>query len=300
MADALEQFWMLRGHSRENWPPVQALIERAPARSPLRASILVVGGYLAHCLRNHDVAVRLADEGLALWRTIGDSRGMAVAMARRGVMAIWQGDHAEAEALLAEARALFRQTGGEAASGVEHPISAFLAQAVQERGDHERAQALYEESLVEAQARGDRHAAAYSLRHLARLCLRRGEAMRAAELIRQGLAPLIELRDRRCTPPALEVLAYALSQRRRPADATRLFAAAHALRDQSGMPLMRAEEQTQERERAVLEARLGRGAFASAWSEGRAMTLEQALGYALKTSAARPAGPSEVTPEPLQ
>jgi predicted ATPase/class 3 adenylate cyclase len=297
MADALEQFWMLRGHSRDNWSRVKALIERAPSDGPLKASILVVAGYLAHCLRDHDVAVRLADEGLALWRQIGDPRGMAVAMARRGVMAIWQGDHGQAEALLAEARALFRQTGGEAASGIENPIAAFLAQAVQEQGDHKRAQALYEESLIEARARGDRHAAAYSLRHLARLCLRTGEAARATELVREGLTPLMELRDRRCTPPTLEVLAYALGQRKRPGDATRLFAAAQAIRDQSGMPPMRTDELAQARERASLEARLGKTAFAAAWSEGRGMTLEQALGYALKASSTRPTSLSEATRE---
>jgi len=293
IADALEQFWMLRGHSRENFSRVMALVDRAPDDRALKATILVVAGYVAHCLRDHDVAVRLADEGLALWRELGDARGMAVAMARRGVMAIWQGDHGRAEALLTEARALFRETGGEAASGIEHPIAAFLAQAVQEQGAHERARALYEESLVEAQARGDKHAAAYSRRHLARLRLRRGEAERAAALVREGLPPLMELCDKRCTPAALEVLAYALGLREQPADAARLFAAAQAMRDETGMPLMRAEQSTQERERALLEARLGKEEFDAAWAEGRAMTLEQAVGYAVEASSARPPGSSE-------
>jgi len=290
IADALEQFWMLRGHSRENWSRVMALVARATADQRLKASILVVAGYLAHCLREHDVAVRLADEGLALWQEIGDARGMAVAMARRGVMAIWQGDHGRAEELLAGARALFRDTGGEAASGIEHPIASFLAQAVQEQGDHERARALYEESLIEARARGDRHAAAYSLRHLARLGLRSGEAERATELVREGLAPLMELSDKRCTPASLEVLAYALGQREHAADAARLFAAAQAIRDETGMPLMRAEQSAQERERASLEARLGKGVFTVAWAEGRAMTLEQAIRYAMEASSARKLG----------
>ena len=285
IADALEQFWMLRGHSRENFSRVMALVERAPDDRAMKATILVVAGYVAHCLRDHDVGVRLADEGLALWRELGDPRGIAVAMARRGVMAIWQGDHARAEALLTEARALFRQTGGEAASGIEHPIAAFLAQAVQEQGDHERARALYEESLVEAQSRGDRHAAAYSRRHLARLGLQRGEPERATELVKEGLPPLMELRDKRCTPAALEVMAYALGRREQPSDAARLFAAAQAIRDETGMPLMRTEQSTQERERAALEARLGREAFDAAWAEGRSMTLEQAVSYAVEASA---------------
>src|SRR4029453_16904553 len=236
-------------------------------------------------LRAPHIGVGLGGGGLALWRELGDRRGIAVAMARRGVMAIWQGDHTRAEALLTDARALFRETGGEARSGIEHPIAAFLAQAVQEQGDHERARALYEESLAEAQSRGDRHAAAYSRRHLARLRLQRGEADQATELVKESLPPLMELRDKRCTPAALEVMAYAVGLREQPADAVRLFAAAQAIRDETGMRLMRAEQSKQERERATLEARLGREAFDAAWAEGRSMTLEQALSYAVEASA---------------
>ena len=97
----------------------------------------------------------------------------------------------------------------------------------------------------------------------------------------------MELSDKRCTPAALEVLAYALGQREQAADATRLFAAAQAIRDETGMPLMRAEQSIQERERAALEAKLGKRAFDAAWAEGRTMTLEQAIGYAVEASSAR-------------
>ena len=284
LADALELFWMLRGHSQETWQRVMGLVDYTPANTAARAKILVIGGHMAHCLLDHEAAVRLADEGLFIWRALGDAREIAVALTRRGVIAIWQGDYASAATWLTEARALFREHGGEQRSGIEHPIAAFLAQAMHEQGDHGAAYALYEESLAEAQGRGDRHAAAYALRHLARLHLEAGDAERAVAFLRESLPPLRELRDRRCTPASLEALAYAVGRRDQWADAARLFAAAEAMRDATGMPLMQRDRARQESERALLESRLGRDALAAAWTNGRLMSLSQAIDYALEAS----------------
>jgi transcriptional regulator with AAA-type ATPase domain/predicted ATPase/class 3 adenylate cyclase len=284
LADALELFWMLRGHSRETWQRVMGLADHTAANTAARAKILVIGGYMAHCLLEHETAVRLVDEGLLIWRALGGVREIAVALTRRGVIAIWQGDYAAATAALTEARALFREHGGEQRSGIEHPVASFLAQAMQEQGDHVAAYTLYEESLAEAEGRGDRHAAAYARRHLARLHLEAGDAERAVAFLRESLLPLRELRDRRCTPASLEALAYAVGRRDQWADAARLFAAAEAMREATGMPLMRRDRARQERERGVLEGRLGREALAAAWSNGRLMSLSQAIDYALEAS----------------
>ncbi len=63
--------------------------------------------------------------------------------------------------------------------------------------------------------------------------------------------------------------------------APRLFGAAEALREAIGAPLPPNEQEEYrrniDRAREMLEVE----AFASAWKEGRAMTLEQAIDYAL-------------------
>jgi predicted ATPase/class 3 adenylate cyclase len=287
LADALELFWMLRGHVRENWPRLADLVAHVPERSASRATILVVAGSAAHCLLDLDAAIRMADEAVDIWRELDDARGLASALTRRGVFAISRGDHVRAEAWLAEARSLFHESGGERRSGIEHPVAAFLAQAVQNQGDHERAYALYAEAHLEAQARGDRHAAAYALRHLGRLHLGRGQGEHAVSCLREGLPALLALKDRRCTPPSLEALAYGIRLRGQPSDATRLFAAAEAIRETTGMPLMPTDRAHQECERALLELQLGRGPFMAALAEGRAMSLEQAIGHALDVAADR-------------
>jgi non-specific serine/threonine protein kinase len=284
LVDAMELFWMLRGHVRENWPGIMSLVEWAPQGSENRAQLLVVAGSAAHSLLDLDTAIRLGDEALDIWQDIGDPRGIASALARRGVTAISQGDPIRAEAWLTDARSLFLEGGGERQSGIEHPVVAFLAQAVQDNGNHERAYRLYEEAVTEARDRGDRHAAAYALRHLGRLHLAQNQIDHAIACLREGLPDLLELKDRRCTPPCLEALAYAFGRRDQSADAARLFAAAGALRDLTGMPLMPNAQAHQESELALLQLRLGLEPFRDAWTEGRMMGLDEAINYALNAS----------------
>jgi hypothetical protein len=116
--------------------------------------------------------------------------------------------------------------------------------------------------------------------------------------LRESLSPLRELRDRRCTPASLEALAYAVGRRDQWADAARLFAAAEAIRDATGMPLMRRDRARQETERGVLEGRLGREALAAAWKSGRLMSLHQAIDYALEASLAHDPASGSVTDIP--
>ena len=189
---------------------------------------------------------------------------------------------------LLESRALFRESGGERHFGIEHPVSAFLAQAMQDQGDHAGAYALYEEALAEASARQDRHAAAYALRHLGRLHLGQGQTERAVACVREGLPILLEMKDRRCTPPCLEALAYGILPREQPAEALRLLAAAEVIRESTGMPLGQADRARHEREYAAMEARLGREQFVVVWTEGREMSMERAIEYALGVSLTEP------------
>ncbi len=67
--------------------------------------------------------------------------------------------------------------------------------------------------------------------------------------------------------------------------AARLFGAAEALRDTSGELLSPAERSVHERQVANAHAQLDEAAWQTAWAEGRTMTLEQAIVYALEPTA---------------
>jgi hypothetical protein len=63
--------------------------------------------------------------------------------------------------------------------------------------------------------------------------------------------------------------------------AARLFGAAEALRAAIGSPIPPIERAEYERAVAASRTALGEAAFAAAWAEGRAMTLERAVEFAL-------------------
>jgi hypothetical protein len=61
----------------------------------------------------------------------------------------------------------------------------------------------------------------------------------------------------------------------------RLFGAAEALRKATERQLSVSEREEYERDLAVARSHLDERAFAAAWAEGQAMSLDQACAYAL-------------------
>jgi hypothetical protein len=66
------------------------------------------------------------------------------------------------------------------------------------------------------------------------------------------------------------------------ARAARLLGAAAEMRAVTGHPPIVGSQAIHERNAAAIRAQLGEDGFAAAWAEGRAMTLEQAIAYALE------------------
>jgi len=64
--------------------------------------------------------------------------------------------------------------------------------------------------------------------------------------------------------------------------AARLFGAAEALRAAAGVPLTPFDRADYDRDVAAIQAQLDNAALKAAWVEGRAMSLEQAVAYALE------------------
>lgn len=86
----------------------------------------------------------------------------------------------------------------------------------------------------------------------------------------------------KCYFPCLEGLALIASTQGHPERAARLFGAAEAARDVFGITMPREGAGDQEHFWATIRERPEGTAFATAWAEGRAMTLEQAIEYALQ------------------
>jgi DNA-binding NarL/FixJ family response regulator len=155
------------------------------------------------------------------------------------------------------------------------------------QGDPGAAWSYLEEGVAISREIEDDWALALALRNLGIGAFRLGDYERSATWLRESLTILGEPGNP-LYMQNLELLAAAVSLRGEHGRAAWLFGAAEALREAVGafvLPLYRAEYDLGV---AATRAGLEEAAFAAAWSEGLAMTPEQAVEYSLEPSPATP------------
>jgi tetratricopeptide (TPR) repeat protein len=119
-----------------------------------------------------------------------------------------------------------------------------------------------------------------TLHHLAFVKHLLGDEVQALALLRESLA-LLHKRKNRLMPESLERAAWIAADQGRHHRATRLFGAAAALRENIGAPMPLGDMPLHEPRLQAVKAALGEATFAALWDEGRAMSLDQAVEYAL-------------------
>ncbi len=147
--------------------------------------------------------------------------------------------------------------------------------------DYARTQALYEEGLALFQEIGADWDTADALSCLGQLSQDQGDQARAEEFFRESLARWRAMGTLQWKGVAncLEGLAGVCVADHQFAVAVHLFGAADALREiLEGSP--RAHSSAEDRH-AALRVQLGEAAFAAAWAAGRALSVEEAVDYAL-------------------
>jgi tetratricopeptide (TPR) repeat protein len=202
------------------------------------------------------------------------------------LVAYHRGKREEAQRLCEAALALRRTLGD--THGIAKSLTAvgFLAHG---QGDDKRATDLLEETLTLSRQLGDHVRTVHGLGDLAWVLHCRGDHARATALYAEALTLASAIGDRRDVTWLLEDLAMVGATYRLPEQAARLFGAAAALRETSGSPNAQFATADYSRRLQFVREALGEAGFATAWAEGRAMTLEQAVDAAL-TGAAETAG----------
>ena len=150
------------------------------------------------------------------------------------------------------------------------------------QGDDEKARALYEDALPLAREVEDKHSLMHMLGAIGHAARQQGDYGRARVLYQESLALRREVRNTHAIAQSLEDFAVLAGRQQQWERAARLLGAAEAVCADLGtaLPVAIAAEYW----RTVSDARgaLGEEAFAAAWAEGGAMTLEQAIAYALE------------------
>jgi ATP/maltotriose-dependent transcriptional regulator MalT len=151
-----------------------------------RAKALSAAGALAYLQCDYTAARSRLEEGLALWREVGDvhKRGAAFALSFLGLIAMRQGDP-RAEAFGEESMAIFREVGDTWGQALAFD---FLGEMARQAGDEARAWKLHSESLALYRRLDNAWGIALELSNFGRVALRKGDYKNARALLTEALA----------------------------------------------------------------------------------------------------------------
>jgi predicted ATPase/class 3 adenylate cyclase len=251
--------------------------EREPSEAKL--SLLACSGWMAWEREEHGQAKQRFEENLALSREMSDTWWIAVSLSNLAVVSHSLGDPERATELYEQSMDLFREQGDK--QSLAECLNN-LAMVVYSQGDLGRAGKLTEEAVALQREPGNRGGVSLGLCNLGWIALLQDDIGRAADLYREslslswdsGLNPLVQ--------SALEGFACLAGARGDAERAARLWGAAQALHEAKAIP--RDIDFLAEADARISAVRSGTGeeAWQEAWRKGRAMTLEEAVSYALE------------------
>jgi predicted ATPase len=321
LASALGYFWEMRGHFSEGRERLSAILstEIAQGQTAARAKLLARAAELAYRQSDYPATNTFAKESLGIWRELGDRQGIASALIKLAnaateggnygiasgyleeALAIWRelqdkhgtaralislgwislrsGDYALANARLEEALAISHELGDLRSMGFE--LSGLGEAALRQR-DYGRARQLMEESLSLRRQLGNKWGVGVSLGMLGWVAMRERDWDHAVALLGESLRVRQDLGDKGGCAWCLERLAGVAMAQGQSEKAVRLFGAAAALRSSIGSVIDPADQTRYKKNLNSLRAKLGREQFRAVWNAGHAMTLEQAVAYALE------------------
>lgn len=285
LAHALHWFWYARGYFKQERELLQRLLNEVDGiPTAVRAQGLVTEGYLACWQGDFPTAASPLSEALDLFRAMDDRAGATFALHGLGYVDLGRGD-------LTSAHSKFKAAAEEAQTLEDKWLISFtlhfLGQVEAHRGDRNQASALIHDGLAALrQAGGNIQGEAFSLFHLGHIAQLNGDVEDAQDHYRKSLQLFNQLattRGRDLVYP-LEGLAAVAALRGNAWRATTLYGAAEARREALDFDLESPLQAERGHYVSDVIAKLGEAASAKAWEQGRRMTLEQAVDFALTQS----------------
>jgi predicted ATPase/DNA-binding SARP family transcriptional activator len=321
LVSAQQVFWWKRGHFDEGRERCRRALAKPGAEAPTlaRANVLNAAGVLARMQGDLTEAAGYHRESLAIHREVGSQRGVAGALHNLATVMIALGDYTASRSLLEEALSVNREIGnpqweannlnnlGNIADdhdqhdesrtryeealvihrklGNEGGVALSLTNlgiVASKQKDFERARAAFEESLAINRRLGDQWAIALTLFNLGNLALDEGDLHDARVRFQEAMVMQREIGDRHGVANSLLSLAgHALAAGHPAARAARLLGAVERLYDETGGEVAPTTRAFIEKRTAAVRAALSEKALAGAWAAGRAMSLAEAVDFAL-------------------
>jgi predicted ATPase/class 3 adenylate cyclase/DNA-binding XRE family transcriptional regulator len=231
-------------------------------------------------LGHPEEAYTVAEEALALAREVGDKITVGGALTNMaGVVAVTQHDLDGVRSYGEEGIQLLREAGSRWMLGM---ILFGYGSFAMMQGYYEEARSHFEESLDLFTELRDRHRIAMIHSEFAHLDRRQGHFAQAKLHYRETILKWHQIGHRAAVAHQLECFAFIAKAEEEDQRAAKLFGAAEILRENPNLPMNPMEQVEYEREVSDLRANMDEATFARAWAEGRALTMEQAIAFALE------------------
>jgi predicted ATPase len=236
--------------------------------------VYYIGSVFSSSFGSADAEVK---EGYALLSEINDQWGLGLAYTNMARMALVRGDFVESQKFIAILKTWIQDAPISYQTGV-----ALLSIGSDERWIHpENAREYYEEALKVFRHLRHKSFETVLLSELGHVARALGNITEAKELYKQTLTRFQDQGHRPAIAHQLESFAFIAIAQEEPERAAKLFGAAEALRERINAQMQELESIEYTNAVIRIQSLLDKADFNSLWEQGRALTMEQAIKFAL-------------------
>jgi DNA-binding CsgD family transcriptional regulator/tetratricopeptide (TPR) repeat protein len=292
LAVALITYWDQRGQLSESSGWLERFLAVPNLDDLIRAKILIGAAHFAWQQSNHEQALDLIEQSLALCRRHSDKQGIARSLFLSGVIAHWLGDRDQGANFLEESLSLSREMEDD-----PHVIDAllFLGDVRLRQGKNELAETIWQEGLTRSRKSGDQWGLAFAQSALGELARRKGDLEHAVSYFQASLNIQVGPGFKVEIPFTLEALAMTVAELGHAKPAAQLWGAAEGLRQDIQAPLPHSYHGEYAPYKDVIKAALGEDVFAEVWADAQTMSLEQAVTLAMSVPVEEAQSPTAST-----
>jgi predicted ATPase len=283
LVGAIWPFWWRQGYYVEGQHWASRALQGSDAAAPARrAEVLLALGEMCYSNQNLPDAKRYVAEAVSIYRTLKEDYNTGWALLIMGnVLIFTPGENERGMAVTQEGLALVRKLGDK--PGIQYGLN-ILGESERAKGHYEQAKAYYTACLEVAIDIGDKLRQLMQYQNLGAIARHSGDYKQAEILINRGTALAFEIDNKLQISDGLSMVADVIALLGHPRRAARLIGAGEALHESIGLKLQPNEQAEHDRGVVLVREQLGDEAFEALRSEGRALSLDEAVKYALNES----------------
>ena len=280
LARKLDWFWFVRSDHTEGrqWLQRVLALHDAPLYPELYAEALTQLAHHTWLQVGAEDARAPAEQALQVARAHNDTWNTAKALAILGLVLTDEDNFSAAQAALEQSQRLYQEVHDR--WGYAHAVTC-LGQVFHRWGDQATALSLREQALMLFRELGDRYFESATLGYIGMVQLKQGNLTRGTAALRESLILAQQLESKYEIAMFLTSFAEVAWLQNNPRRTVHLYLAARNIYESIGA-WQKSEETKFENILAPCRAAFGEAAFADAVEQGRAMTMEQAIEYALE------------------